>query len=118
MAGLEDFGQRLSSELSGGNKNVLLWRAIVLEPDVLFLDEPLSNLGAKLRRHVREEIRQIQQNLGLTAVCVTHDQEEAMVGSDRIIVMRNAEIAQEGALSDLYQRPIHLSLLTLLVMPT
>ncbi len=106
MVGLEGFGQRLPSELSGGQQQrVAVARAIVLEPDVLLLDEPLSNLDAKLRRHVREEIRQIQQNLGLTAVYVTHDQEEAMAVSDRIIVMRNAEIAQEGTPSDLYQRP-------------
>jgi iron(III) transport system ATP-binding protein len=72
---------------------------------VLLLDEPLSNLDAKLRRHVREEIRQIQQELGLTAVYVTHDQEEAMAVSDRIIVMQNAEIAQEGSPHDLYERP-------------
>lgn len=106
MVGLKDFGDRLPSELSGGQQQrVAVARAIVLEPEVLLLDEPLSNLDAKLRRHVREEIRQIQQNLGLTAVYVTHDQEEAMAVSDRIIVMRNAEIAQEGSPHDLYERP-------------
>ena len=72
---------------------------------VLLLDEPLSNLDAKLRRHVREQIRKIQQELQLTAVYVTHDQEEAMAVSDRIIVMKNAEIAQEGTPYDLYERP-------------
>lgn len=106
MVGLEGFGDRLPSELSGGQQQrVAVARAIVLEPEVLLLDEPLSNLDAKLRRHVREEIRQIQQDLGLTAVYVTHDQEEAMAVSDRIIVMRNAEIAQEGSPHDLYERP-------------
>ena len=106
MVGLAGYGPRLPSELSGGQQQrVAVARAIVLEPEVLLLDEPLSNLDAKLRRHVREEIRQIQQNLGLTAVYVTHDQEEAMAVSDRIIVMKNAEIAQEGTPHDLYERP-------------
>ncbi|WP_282610919.1 ABC transporter ATP-binding protein [Pelagibius sp. Alg239-R121] len=106
LVGLSDFGGRIPSELSGGQQQrVAVARAIVLEPEVLLLDEPLSNLDAKLRRHVREEIRQIQQTLGLTAVYVTHDQEEAMAVSDRIIVMRNAEIAQEGSPHDLYERP-------------
>jgi iron(III) transport system ATP-binding protein len=106
MVGLKGFGARLPSELSGGQQQrVAVARAIVLEPEVLLLDEPLSNLDAKLRRHVREEIRQIQQRLGLTAVYVTHDQEEAMAVSDRIIVMKNAEIAQEGTPHDLYERP-------------
>ncbi len=106
MVGLKGFGQRLPSELSGGQQQrVAVARAIVLEPEVLLLDEPLSNLDAKLRRRVREEIRQIQQDLGLTTVYVTHDQEEAMAVSDRIIVMRNAEIAQAGTPHDLYERP-------------
>lgn len=106
LVGLAGFGDRLPSELSGGQQQrVAVARAIVLEPEVLLLDEPLSNLDAKLRRHVREEIRQIQQRLGLTAVYVTHDQEEAMAVSDRIIVMKNAEIAQEGSPRDLYEAP-------------
>ena len=106
MVGLAGFGKRLPSELSGGQQQrVAVARAVVLEPEVLLLDEPLSNLDAKLRRRVREEIRQIQQRLGLTAVYVTHDQEEAMAVSDRIIVMKNAEIAQEGTPEDLYERP-------------
>ena len=106
MVGLKGFGDRLPSELSGGQQQrVAVARAIVLEPEVLLLDEPLSNLDAKLRRHVREEIRQIQQKLGLTAVYVTHDQEEAMAVSDRIIVMKDAEIAQAGSPHDLYERP-------------
>ncbi|MDX1742260.1 MAG: ABC transporter ATP-binding protein [Ruegeria sp.] len=106
MVGLKGFGDRLPSELSGGQQQrVAVARAIVLEPEVLLLDEPLSNLDAKLRRHVREEIRQIQQQLGLTAVYVTHDQEEAMAVSDQIIVMNNAEIAQTGSPFALYDRP-------------
>ena len=106
MVGLKGFGGRLPSELSGGQQQrVAVARAIVLEPEVLLLDEPLSNLDAKLRRQVREEIRQIQQRLGLTAVYVTHDQEEAMAVSDRIVVMKNAEIAQAGSPRDLYDQP-------------
>ena len=106
MVGLKGFGHRLPSELScGQQQRVAVARAIVLEPEVLLLDEPLSNLDAKLRRHVREEIRQIQQRLGLTAVYVTHDQEEAMAVSDRIIVMNKAEIAQAGTPRDLYEQP-------------
>ena len=106
LVGLNGFGDRLPSELSGGQQQrVAVARAIVLEPEVLLLDEPLSNLDAKLRRHVRAEIRHIQQRLGFTAIYVTHDQEEAMAVSDRIIVMKNAEIAQEGTPQDLYERP-------------
>ncbi|EFO31139.1 Fe(3+) ions import ATP-binding protein FbpC [Roseibium sp. TrichSKD4] len=106
LVGLGGFGARLPSELSGGQQQrVAVARAIVLEPEVLLLDEPLSNLDAKLRRLVREEIRQIQQELGLTAVYVTHDQEEAMAVSDHIIVMQNAEIAQQGTPRDLYEMP-------------
>ncbi len=104
--GLKGYGDRLPSELSGGQQQrVAVARALVLEPEVLLFDEPLSNLDAKLRRHMREEIRALQQKLNLTAVYVTHDQEEAMAVSDRIIVMKNAVIAQEGTPRDLYERP-------------
>jgi len=106
LVGLAKFGHRLPSELSGGQQQrVAVARALVLEPQVLLFDEPLSNLDAKLRRHVREEIREIQQNLGLTVVYVTHDQEEALAVSDRIIVMNNAVIAQDGTPRDLYDAP-------------
>ncbi|NQW08542.1 MAG: ABC transporter ATP-binding protein [Alphaproteobacteria bacterium] len=109
LVGLTGYGDRLPSELSGGQQQrVAVARALVLEPQVLLFDEPLSNLDAKLRRRVREEIREIQQSLGLTVVYVTHDQEEALAVSDRIIVMRNAEIAQEGTPRDLYERPADL----------
>ena len=80
-------------------------RAIVLEPKVLLFDEPLSNLDAKLRRRVREEIRELQQSLSLTVVYVTHDQEEALAISDRIIVMSMARIAQDGTPRELYEQP-------------
>jgi len=106
LVGLADYGSRLPSELSGGQQQrVAVARALVLEPQVLLFDEPLSNLDAKLRRQVREEIREIQQNLGLTVVYVTHDQEEALAVSDRIIVMKNAVVAQDGTPRELYDAP-------------
>lgn len=106
LVGLGDYAVRLPSELSGGQQQrVAVARALVLEPQVLLFDEPLSNLDAKLRRQVREEIREIQQNLGLTVVYVTHDQEEALAVSDKIVVMRNASIAQIGTPRELYDAP-------------
>jgi iron(III) transport system ATP-binding protein len=109
LVGLTGYGDRLPSELSGGQQQrVAVARALVLEPQVLLFDEPLSNLDAKLRRQVREEIRDIQTNLGLTVVYVTHDQEEALAVSDRIIVMKNAGIAQEGTPRELYEEPANL----------
>ena len=106
LVGLKGYGARLPSELSGGQQQrVAVARALVLEPQVLLFDEPLSNLDAKLRRRVREEIRELQQNLGLTSIYVTHDQEEALAVSDRIIVMRNAAIAQQGTPRELYEEP-------------
>jgi iron(III) transport system ATP-binding protein len=80
-------------------------RAIVLEPKVLLFDEPLSNLDAKLRRQVREDIRNIQQRLGVTTIYVTHDQEESLAISDNVIVMNRSIIAQEGKPIDLYNKP-------------
>jgi iron(III) transport system ATP-binding protein len=107
MVGLIAFASRMPSELSGGQQQrVAVARALVLEPQVLLFDEPLSNLDAKLRRRVREEIRELQQKLGLTSVYVTHDQGEALAVSDRIIVMRDAEIAQAGAPRELYEAPL------------
>jgi iron(III) transport system ATP-binding protein len=106
LVGLKAYGNRLPSELSGGQQQrVAVARALVLEPQVLLFDEPLSNLDAKLRRQVREEIREIQQNLGLTVVYVTHDQEEALAVSDEIVVMHNAGVAQIGSPRDLYEAP-------------
>lgn len=104
--GLAGYGPRLPSELSGGQQQrVAVARAVVLQPEVLLLDEPLSNLDAKLRRHVRDEIRALQQRLGVTTVYVTHDQEEAMAVSDRIVVMQSGRIAQDGTAVELYERP-------------
>jgi len=106
LVGLKGFEKRYPSELSGGQQQrVAVARALVLEPQVLLFDEPLSNLDAKLRRRVREEIRELQQDLNLTVAYVTHDQEEALAVSDRIIVMSNAQIAQEGAPRELYEQP-------------
>jgi len=106
MVGLNAFASRMPSELSGGQQQrVAVARALVLEPQVLLFDEPLSNLDAKLRRRVREEIRELQQSLGLTVAYVTHDQQEALAVSDRIIVMSNARIAQIGEPRELYEAP-------------
>ena len=105
-AGLVGLDERLPSELSGGQQQrVALARALVLEPAVLLFDEPLSNLDARLRRSMREEIRGLQQRLGLTVVYVTHDQEEAMAVSDQVIVMDRGRIAQAGTPRELYERP-------------
>jgi iron(III) transport system ATP-binding protein len=99
-------GQRLPAELSGGQQQrIAVSRALVLEPQVLLLDEPLSNLDERLRRRVRTEIRDLQQRLGFTAVYVTHDQEEALAVSDKIIVMKEGHIAQQGAPQELYHSP-------------
>jgi len=106
LMGLSALGQRYPHELSGGQQQrVAVARALVLEPQVLLFDEPLSNLDAKLRRSVRQEIRELQQSLGLTVIYVTHDQEEALAVSDTIVVMNNAVVAQSGSPRDLYERP-------------
>jgi iron(III) transport system ATP-binding protein len=106
LVGLEGYDERLPSELSGGQQQrVACARALVLEPQVLLFDEPLSNLDAKLRRRMREEIRELQQKLHLTSIYVTHDQEEALAVSDKIVVMNQGRIAQEGTPVDLYERP-------------
>src|ERR1700704_772140 len=93
-------------QLSGGQQQrVALARALAVRPDVLLLDEPLSNLDAKLREEVRIEIRELQRQLGLTTVMVTHDQEEALTVADRLVVMADGEIRQIGTQRDLYERP-------------
>jgi iron(III) transport system ATP-binding protein len=104
--GLVGFDTRLPSELSGGQQQrVALARALVLEPAVLLFDEPLSNLDARLRREMREEIRSLQQRLKLTVAYVTHDQSEALAVSDQIIVMDHGVIAQRGTPQELYETP-------------
>lgn len=106
LMGLEGMEERQPTELSGGQQQrVAVARAIVQQPDVLLFDEPLSNVDAKLRRKVRNEIRDLQMRYKLTAVYVTHDQEEALAVSDRIVVMKNGRIAQIGTPRDLYERP-------------
>jgi putative spermidine/putrescine transport system ATP-binding protein len=103
---LEELGQRMPRQLSGGQQQrVALARALVIEPDILLLDEPLSNLDAKLRQEVRVEIRQLQRKLGLTAVMVTHDQEEALSMADRLVVMNEGAVQQIGTQRQLYNHP-------------
>ena len=103
---LDDLGDRLPRQLSGGQQQrVALARALVIEPDALLLDEPLSNLDAKLREEVRVEIRQLQKALGLTTVMVTHDQDEALAMADRLVVMSAGAIQQIGTQRDLYEHP-------------
>lgn len=111
--GLRGLGDRLPSEMSGGQQQrVAVARALVLEPDVLLFDEPLSNLDARLRRSMREEIRDLQQRLGVTVVYVTHDQSEALAVSDTIVVMKAAEIAQAGTPRELYEEPANVFVAT------
>ncbi|MGH7326178.1 MAG: ABC transporter ATP-binding protein [Candidatus Rokuibacteriota bacterium] len=103
LLGLED---RYPGQLSGGQQQrVALARALVLNPDILLLDEPLSNLDAKIRVQVRAEIRKLQKELGITTVYVTHDQEEALSLSDRVAVMREGRILQTATPKHLYERP-------------
>jgi putative spermidine/putrescine transport system ATP-binding protein len=103
---LEPYAGRLPRQLSGGQQQrVALARALAIRPDVLLLDEPLSNLDAKLREEVRIEIHELQRQLGLTTIMVTHDQEEALTVADRLVVMAEGEIRQIGTQRDLYERP-------------
>ena len=106
---IDEYAERKPERLSGGQQQrVALARALVIQPDVLLMDEPLSNLDAKLRVEMRETIRSIQHNVGITTVYVTHDQEEAMAVSDRIAVMNLGEIQQIGTPQAIYQRPANL----------
>jgi iron(III) transport system ATP-binding protein len=106
QVGLQNLEQRAVQALSGGQQQrVALARALVMQPRVLLFDEPLSNLDAKLRKRVREEIRELQQKFGITSLYVTHDQEEAMAISDLVVVMRSGIIEQKGAPRELYQAP-------------
>jgi iron(III) transport system ATP-binding protein len=106
LVGLAGYDHQFSGQLSGGEQQrVALARAIVIRPKVLLFDEPLSNLDAKLRVQMRTEIRDLQQRLAITTVYVTHDQEEAMAVSDRIAVMHQGSVVQEGTAEDLYYRP-------------
>lgn len=105
---LTQYGNRKINELSGGQQQrVALARALVIEPDILLLDEPLSNLDAKLREETRIEIKRIQSELGVTTIYVTHDQMEAMAMSDRIMVMDNGYVKQIGTPQEIYNRPLN-----------
>ena len=109
LVGLSELADRKPSQLSGGQQQrVALARTIAIEPKVLLLDEPLSNLDAKLRVQVRRELRELQQRLGLTTIFVTHDQEEANTICDRIAVMNDGVVQQVGTPKDLYERPVNL----------
>jgi ABC-type Fe3+/spermidine/putrescine transport system ATPase subunit len=106
LVGLAGLADRSPGQLSGGQQQrVAFARALVTRPEVLLLDEPLSNLDAKLRVHMRLEIRKLQQDLGITTIYVTHDQEEAMSLSDHVVVMNDGRIEQQGLPHDIYEKP-------------
>ena len=110
---IDEYRDRMPDRLSGGQQQrVALARALVIKPDVLLMDEPLSNLDAKLRVEMRTAIKEIQNSIGITTVYVTHDQEEAMAVSDRIAVMKDGEIQHLGQPKDIYQRPANLFVAT------
>ena len=103
---MDDFSTRVPSQMSGGQQQrVALVRALVMHPGVLLFDEPLSNLDAKLRVHMRDEIRKIQKEVGITTVYVTHDQSEAMAVSDKVVIMNLGVIQQVGTPQEVYQKP-------------
>ena len=106
--GLEDFADRLPADMSGGQRQrVALARALVLKPRVLLMDEPLSNLDARLRVEMRVEIRRLQQEMGITAVYVTHDQEECFSISDQVAIMNNGRIEQMDTPVHIYNYPVN-----------
>src|SRR5690606_29438023 len=103
---LDHLEDRLPRQLSGGQQQrVALARALVINPPVFLLDEPMSNLDAKLRSEVREEIRSLQQRLGFTTLLVTHDQDEALSMADRLVVMETGRVHQVGTAEELYENP-------------
>jgi multiple sugar transport system ATP-binding protein len=106
LLGLKGMEKRLPKELSGGQRQrVALGRALVLEPDVLLLDEPLSNLDAKLRLRMRTELKRLHKKIKTTIIYVTHDQAEAMTLSDRLAVMKDGKILQKGTPQEIYEKP-------------
>lgn len=108
LLNLKEFAKRRPAQLSGGQRQrVALGRALVLDPEVLLLDEPLSNLDAKLRVKMRTEIKRIHKKLKSTIIYVTHDQEEAMTLSDRIVIMNHGEIMQQGTPLEIYNNPVN-----------
>ncbi|MDR2079590.1 MAG: ABC transporter ATP-binding protein [Treponema sp.] len=103
---MDDFAERVPSQLSGGQQQrVALIRALVMHPGVLLFDEPLSNLDAKLRLYMREEIRRIQQDVGITTIYVTHDQSEAMAMSDKVVILKDGLVQQVGSPQEVYHLP-------------
>ena len=105
---LQEFAYRYPHQLSGGQcQRVALARSLVTRPRLLLLDEPLSALDARIRKHLRDQIRRIQQELRLTAIFVTHDQEEALTLSDRVVLMNKGKIVQNGSAEMLYTRPVN-----------
>src|SRR5207302_8711880 len=107
--GLEPFLKRKPRALSGGQRQrVAMGRAIVREPQAFLMDEPLSNLDAKLRVQMRAEVSRLQSDLGVTTIYVTHDQVEAMTMGDRVAVMRKGELQQVARPQELYDRPVNL----------
>ena len=103
LSGMES---RMTNQLSGGQQQrVALARAVVIEPSVLLFDEPLSNLDAKLRESMRDELRALQKRLGITSLYVTHDQSEAMAISDRVVIMKDGNIMQQGTPTEIYEQP-------------
>ena len=106
LLGLDGLGSRKPAALSGGQRQrVALGRALAVDPEILLLDEPLSNLDARIRLTVRHELRALQKRLGITAIHVTHDREEAMVMADRIVILNSGNIAQQGTPEEVYNRP-------------
>ena len=103
---VDEYADRLPERLSGGQQQrVALARALCIEPDVLLFDEPLSNLDAKLRESMRDELRALQQRLGITSLYVTHDQSEAMAISDKVVIMKDGVICQQGTPQEIYEQP-------------
>lgn len=103
---MEEFADRVPSQMSGGQQQrVSLARALIMNSEILLFDEPLSNLDAKLRLHMRDEIRKLQKEVGITSIYVTHDQAEAMALSDKIVIMKDGMISQVGSPKEIYQKP-------------
>ena len=108
MMQLTGMERRFPNQLSGGQQQrVALARAVVIEPSVLLFDEPLSNLDAKLRESMRDDLRALQQRLGITSLYVTHDQSEAMAISDRVVIMKDGNIVQQGSPDEIYEQPVN-----------
>ncbi len=108
LVNLEEYAMRNVTEMSGGQQQrVAIARALVNEPKVLLLDEPLGALDLKLRKEMQKELKRIQQEVGITFIFVTHDQEEALTMSDKIVVMKEGEIQQVGSPTDIYNEPVN-----------